>query len=82
MGNIWAIVFPHNAYNVAHIWEKQIWHTNVDMIWETMWPIFGLGAGATCCPYTALMNSVANILPIYCPYGGQYMGHEIIFGRV
>ena len=39
---MWAIVFPH--------FEKKKYGTNVDIIWETVWPIFGLGAGATYCP--------------------------------
>ena len=37
----------------------------MDIIWETVWPIFGLGAGATYCPYTALMWAV---WPISCLY--------------
>ena len=40
------------------------------MIWETVWPIFSLGAGATYCPYTALMWAV---WPIFC----QYIAHTV-----
>ena len=42
----------------------------MDMIWETVWPIFGLGAGATYCPYTALMWAV---WPISC----EYIAHTV-----
>ena len=31
--------------------------------------------------YYANVDSVANILPIYCPNWGKYMGHKIIFGQ-
>ena len=32
--------------------------------------------------YCTNVGSVADILPIYCPYCCKYMDHKIIFGRV
>ena len=65
MGNVWAIVFPHNTYMWPTLKKKEKYGTNVDMIWERIWPIFGLGAGARYCPYTALMWAVWTV---YCQY--------------
>ena len=70
LSRIWAIVFPHNAYNVAHTLRKKKYGTNVDMISETVWPIFGLGAGATYYPYSALMWAV---WPTSC----QHIAHTV-----
>ena len=56
LNRIWAIVFPHNVYNAHHMGNSG--------------PIFGLGAGATYCPYTALMWAV---WPISC----QYIAHTV-----
>ena len=78
LSRIWVIILLHNAYNVAH--------TLIKKSMARMWTWYGKQCGQFrrrnhILPiYCANVGSVANILPIYCPYCCQYMSPEIIFG--
>ena len=81
LSGIWAIVFPHNVYNVAHTLRKK-WHKCGHYMGNSVANIRLRHRSHILPVYCANVGSVANILSIYCPYYCQYMGSKIIFRRV
>ena len=79
---IWAIVFPQNINMWTTLWEKKIRHERGHDMGNSVANIRLRRRSHILPIYCTDVGSVANILPIYCPYYCKYMGHEIIFGLV